>query len=155
MQWECFSFSQDELKRNQAKKIFEMVLKKKKDCIFWAGGRCLPLMRYSANGRWLVDQPFIRLLLKSPVGWRWAWPLTASSMWCGVFFEKANSETYVCSLSCRTIVYKGMFLVGQLRTFYADLQNPGFQSAIALVHSVFPPTPSVLGAGPSQPLAGA
>ena len=54
-------------------------------------------------------------------------------------FEKANSETYVCSLSSRTIVYKGMFLVGQLRTFYADLQNPMFKSAIALVHSRFSP----------------
>ena len=40
-------------------------------------------------------------------------------------------------MSSRTIVYKGMFLVGQLRTFFADLQNPDYESAIAMVHSRF------------------
>ena len=38
-------------------------------------------------------------------------------------FEKGSKQTYVCSLSSRTIVYKGMFLVQQLRTFYKDLQS--------------------------------
>ena len=40
-------------------------------------------------------------------------------------------------MSSRTIVYKGMFLVGQLRTFFADLQDPDYESAIAMVHSRF------------------
>mgnify|MGYP000688916447 CR=1 FL=1 len=40
-------------------------------------------------------------------------------------------------MSSRTIVYKGMFLVGQLRTFFEDLQNPDYESAIAMVHSRF------------------
>ncbi|MCR4734048.1 MAG: glutamate synthase large subunit [Treponema sp.] len=49
-----------------------------------------------------------------------------------------NAEkTYVCSLSSRTIVYKGMFLVHQLRTFYADLQSEEYKSALAIVHSRF------------------
>ena len=39
--------------------------------------------------------------------------------------------------SSRTIVYKGMFLVGQLRKFYTDLTEPDCESAIALVHSRF------------------
>ena len=34
-------------------------------------------------------------------------------------------------------MYKGMFLVGQLRTFFADLQNKDYESAIAMVHSRF------------------
>ena len=46
-------------------------------------------------------------------------------------------STYVCSLSSRTIVYKGMFLVGQLRTFYLDLQSALYDSSLALVHSRF------------------
>ena len=46
-------------------------------------------------------------------------------------------KTYVCSLSSRTIVYKGMFLVHELRTFYDDLQSPDYQSALAIVHSRF------------------
>lgn len=37
-------------------------------------------------------------------------------------FEQTAEDTYVCSLSSRTIVYKGMFLVGQLRTFLRILQ---------------------------------
>ncbi len=45
--------------------------------------------------------------------------------------------TYIASFSSRTIVYKGMFLVKQLREFYADLQNEHTESAIAMVHSRF------------------
>ena len=52
-------------------------------------------------------------------------------------FEQSNEESYVVSLSSRTIVYKGMFLVGQLRTFFNDLQDLDYESAIALVHSRF------------------
>ena len=52
-------------------------------------------------------------------------------------FEQSVSDTYVARLSCRTIVYKGMFLVNQLRLFYPDLQDERFASAIALVHSRF------------------
>ena len=49
----------------------------------------------------------------------------------------SGAKTYVCSLSSRTIVYKGMFLVHELRTFYDDLQSPEYQSALAIVHSRF------------------
>ena len=52
-------------------------------------------------------------------------------------FEQSNDNTYVVSMSSRTIVYKGMFLVGQLRTFFSDLQDEDYESAIALVHSRF------------------
>jgi glutamate synthase (NADPH) large chain len=52
-------------------------------------------------------------------------------------FEQSNVDTYICSLSSRTIVYKGMFLVTQLREFYEDIQDPDYKSAIALVHSRF------------------
>ena len=54
-------------------------------------------------------------------------------------FEKAGagSGTYICSLSGRTIVYKGMFLVDQLRTFYEDLNSNEYESALGIVHSRF------------------
>ncbi len=52
-------------------------------------------------------------------------------------FEQGNEDTYICSLSSRTIVYKGMFLVNQLREFYKDLQDKEYQTAIAIVHSRF------------------
>ncbi len=52
-------------------------------------------------------------------------------------YEKSSEETYICSFSSRTIVYKRMFLVGQLRNFYEDLLSPDYLTAIALVHSRF------------------
>ena len=52
-------------------------------------------------------------------------------------FEKQDTDTYICSLSCRTIVYKGMMLVSQLRSFYDDLQDVRYTSQMALVHSRF------------------
>ena len=42
-------------------------------------------------------------------------------------FEQSNENTYVPSLSCRTIVHKGMFLVGQLRSFFCDLEDPDYE----------------------------
>ena len=48
-----------------------------------------------------------------------------------------SHSTYICSMSSRTIVYKGMFLVQQLRTFYHDLQSDLYSSSLALVHSRF------------------
>jgi glutamate synthase (NADPH/NADH) large chain len=44
---------------------------------------------------------------------------------------------YPVCLSSRTLVYKGMVLVTQLRDYYLDLQDPRFESAIALVHQRF------------------
>ena len=52
-------------------------------------------------------------------------------------FEKRETGTYVCSLSSRTIVYKGMMLVTQLRSFYDDLRDTDYASALAMVHSRF------------------
>ncbi|MBL8671697.1 MAG: glutamate synthase large subunit, partial [Alphaproteobacteria bacterium] len=43
-------------------------------------------------------------------------------------------ELYICSLSCRSIIYKGMFLAEQLSTFYPDLLDPRFVSNFAIFH---------------------
>jgi glutamate synthase (ferredoxin) len=52
-------------------------------------------------------------------------PLTQARYW------------YVCSLSYKTIVYKGMLLTEQLNEYYPDLNDPLIDSALALVHSRF------------------
>src|SRR5277367_600244 len=44
---------------------------------------------------------------------------------------------YPVSISCRTLIYKGMFLADQLNTYYPDLHDPDFESALALVHQRF------------------
>ncbi len=44
---------------------------------------------------------------------------------------------YVCSLSCRTIVYKGMLLTEQVGKYFPDLLSPLMKTALVLVHSRF------------------
>ena len=51
--------------------------------------------------------------------------------------ERRLSGYYPVSISCRTIVYKGMFLADQLGTYYLDLRDKDFDSALALVHQRF------------------
>ncbi|WP_067728034.1 glutamate synthase large subunit [Oceanobacillus damuensis] len=51
--------------------------------------------------------------------------------------QPAYEDVYICSLSTRTIVYKGMLVPEQLDSFYIDLNHPDFKSAFALVHSRF------------------
>ena len=44
---------------------------------------------------------------------------------------------YVCSLSCKTLVYKGMLLTEQLTAYYPDLLDPAMETSLAMVHSRF------------------
>ena len=46
----------------------------------------------------------------------------------------APAGTYFCSLSCRTVVYKGLLTPFQLPAFYADLRDPDFESPFAIFH---------------------
>ena len=48
-----------------------------------------------------------------------------------------NEVFYICSLSSKNIIYKGMLTSGQLRRYFSDLSNPYFTSGLALVHSRF------------------
>lgn len=50
---------------------------------------------------------------------------------------EAYKDFYICSLSSRLIVYKGMLSSMQLREYYPDLSHPNLTSALALVHSRF------------------
>ena len=49
--------------------------------------------------------------------------------------ELSGKIFYVCSMSARTIVYKGMLVATQMRRFYADLNDAAVKTAVALVHS--------------------
>ncbi|MGB0561064.1 MAG: glutamate synthase large subunit [Spirulinaceae cyanobacterium] len=51
--------------------------------------------------------------------------------------KKMSDDFYICSFSCRTIVYKGMVRAEILGQFYADLQNPAFTSRFAVYHRRF------------------
>ena len=51
--------------------------------------------------------------------------------------DRGLAGYYPVSLSCRTVIYKGMFLADQLGKYYPDLHEPDFESALALVHQRF------------------
>src|SRR6266852_3650016 len=51
--------------------------------------------------------------------------------------DRGLAGYYPVSMSCRTVVYKGMFLADQLAKYYPDLSEPDFDSALALVHQRF------------------
>ena len=51
--------------------------------------------------------------------------------------QSKNEDFYICSLSNKNIIYKGMLTSGQLRRYFPDLSNDYFTSGLALVHSRF------------------
>lgn len=131
-----FFFPQNELARNQAKKMFEIIAQKEGLTIL--GWRDVPSNNSVIGKRALdcmpnIQQCFIKRPQSSARGLDFDRRLYVARR----IFEQSNEDTYVVSLSSRTIVYKGMFLVGDLRLFFTDLQSPDFESAIALVHSRF------------------
>ena len=57
--------------------------------------------------------------------------------WCLRRRAEREIGVYFPSLSCRTLVYKGMLTTGQLEPFFADLSDRRFASELAIVHSRF------------------
>ncbi|MCX6903873.1 MAG: glutamate synthase large subunit, partial [Verrucomicrobia bacterium] len=51
--------------------------------------------------------------------------------------NRSTQDFYVCSLSYKTLVYKGMLMSEQVEEYYPDLTDPAMESALALVHSRF------------------
>ncbi len=146
-----FFFPQSELKRSQAMKMFEVIATK--EGLEFLGWRKLPTFENVLGAKALESCPHIyQAFLKRPAGIKDDLDFDRKLYVVRRVFEQSNDNTYVPSLSGRTIVYKGMFLVGQLRTFYADLQDKDYESAIALVHSRFSTNtnPSWLRAHPNR-----
>ena len=131
-----FFFPQDTLKRSQAKKMFEVIVAK--EGMAFLGWRAVPVCPEILGRKARDRMPFIeQAFVARPGGVEPGLPFDRKLYVARRVFEQSNDNTYVVSLSSRTIVYKGMFLVDQLRRFYPDLQSPDYQSAIALVHSRF------------------
>ncbi len=131
-----FFFPQDELKRNQAKKMFEIIAGK--EGVEFLGWREVPTNPNVLGKKALDCMPCImQAFLKRPANVNKGLDFDRKLYIIRRVFEQSNDNTYVVSLSSRTIVYKGMFLVGQLRTFFLDLMDEDYKSAIAMVHSRF------------------
>ncbi|MGM9645152.1 MAG: glutamate synthase large subunit [Eubacteriales bacterium] len=131
-----FFFSSDTLKRNQAKKMFEVIVEK--EGLKFLGWRKVPTVPSVLGNKARDCMPSVyQCFIKRPINIKDDLEFDRRLYIARREFEHSDDDTYVVSLSCRTIVYKGMFLVGQLRKFYPDLQSEDCKSAIALVHSRF------------------
>ena len=131
-----FFFPQDELKRNQAKKMFEIIVEK--EGLEFLGWREVPTFPSVLGHKAVECMPCIMQgFVKKPANVAKGLEFDRMLYIVRRVFEQSTDNTYVVSLSSRTIVYKGMFLVGQLRTFFKDLQDEDYESAIAIVHSRF------------------
>lgn len=131
-----FFFPRNELARNQAKKMFEIIASK--EGLEILGWRNVPSKPETLGSRAVECMPAImQCFIKRPREVKRGLDFDRKLYIARRIFEQSNEDTYVVSLSSRTIVYKGMFLVGDLRNFFTDLQSPDYESAIAMVHSRF------------------
>ncbi len=131
-----FFMPQDEHKRIQTKKMFEIIVEK--EGLEFLGWREVSTFPAVLGHRAVECMPFImQAFIKRPKKVSQGIEFDRILYIVRRVFEQSTENTYVVSLSSRTIVYKGMFLVGQLRTFFGDLQSPDYDSAIAIVHSRF------------------
>ena len=132
----CSFFPQEELNRNQDKKLFEIICKK--EGLNFLGWRevptCPEILGHKARSCMpSIWQAFVERPARVKPGIDFDRKLYVARR----VFEQSSQDTYVCSLSSRTIVYKGMLLVKELRLFYPDLQSEDYESAIGMVHSRF------------------
>ena len=124
------------MKRNQSKKMFEIIVEK--EGLEFLGWREVPTYPNVLGKKAIDCMPYImQAFVKKPEDVNKGLDFDRKLYVARRVFEQTCENTYVVSLSSRTIVYKGMFLVGQLRQFFGDLRDEDYESAIALVHSRF------------------
>lgn len=131
-----FFFPQEELKRKQRMKMFELMVEK--EGMEFLGWREVPTKSEILGSNALACMPCIMQgFIQKPANVETGLAFDRKLYIVRRVFEQVSEDTYVVSLSSRTIVYKGMFLVGELRKFYCDLQDKDYESAIAITHSRF------------------
>ena len=131
-----FFFPQSEHLRAQAMKLFEVVTRK--EGLEFLAWRKVPVNPDAVGQKARDCMPAIwQCFIKKPAKVSKGIDFDRKLYIVRRVFEQASNGTYVPSLSSRTIVYKGMFLVHDLRLFYTDLQDEDYESAIGMVHSRF------------------
>lgn len=131
-----FFFRKDRVSRVISERMFEVIAEKYGMKIL--GWRTVPVNKDILGKKAYDSMPFIRqVFVERPSEIHHGLEFDRLLYVTRREFEQGNDSTYIVSLSSRTIVYKGMFLVDQLRSFYLDLQDPDYETAIAIVHSRF------------------
>ena len=119
-----FFFPQDILARKQAMKMFEIIVEKEgMECLGW---RQVPTRPELIGEKAVEKMPYIlQCFVKKPSQLKKGLEFDRRLYVARRVFEQSNDNTYVVSLSSRTIVYKGMFLVKELRKFFPDSAGSG------------------------------
>ena len=128
--------------RNAARHILEKILVE--EGVELLGWRNVPTDNSSLGNTAWEGEPMVRqLFLKRPLNCA---DEQAFNRRLYIINQRATNEIrradvdehwYVCSLSTRTIIYKGMLMPVQVDQYYPELRDPAMESAIALVHSRF------------------
>ena len=128
--------------RNAARHILEKILVE--EGVELLGWRNVPTDNSSLGNTAWEGEPMVRqLFLKRPLDCR---DEQAFNRKLYIINQRATNEIrragvdehwYVCSLSTRTMIYKGMLMPVQVDRYYPELRDPAMESAIALVHSRF------------------
>ncbi|MBM3177281.1 MAG: glutamate synthase large subunit [Bacteroidetes bacterium] len=137
-------FPGDSKVREECRTVFNRQIKKMKMTVL--GYRSLPVTNTDLGDTALASEPVMeQVFIQRPNGIadpedferklfilrRYATRIISESV------SGVNHNFYIASLSYKTIVYKGMLTSGQLRYYFADLQNEELVSAFAVIHSRF------------------
>ncbi|MFZ2641073.1 MAG: glutamate synthase large subunit [Verrucomicrobiia bacterium] len=140
--------SQDAAERRECEKVFEQIVAEEGQTVL--GWRTVPTSDFTLGATAKAAEPFVRQVF-----------IGRSSKLCDdAAFERklyvirrraehvirygcdgrkiaGGEHFYVCSLSFKTLIYKGMLMCEQVEEFYPDLKDPAVESALCLVHSRF------------------
>ncbi len=134
----------DAAERGECEKIFEKILKEEGH--EFLGWRTVPTSDGSLGPTAVASEPVVRQIfigrnpsIKSDLDFERKLYIVRRRSENAIRFSKIKGGNffYVSSLSCRTIVYKGMLMSEQVELFFPDLADPATESAMAMVHSRF------------------
>ncbi|MGA9377878.1 MAG: glutamate synthase large subunit, partial [Phormidium sp.] len=134
--------SPDPVKREKSRWLFEKIVAEEGQKVI--GWRNVPTDNSSLGNTAKSNEPFVEqvFIQRSPeitdaVAFERKLYVIRKRSHIAIRTPQIDSAWYPCSLSCRTIVYKGMLMPVQVGQYYPDLHDPDMESALALVHSRF------------------
>ncbi|MBC7822706.1 MAG: glutamate synthase large subunit [Candidatus Parcubacteria bacterium] len=134
--------SPDRATRSQSRQIFEQIVAEEGQKVL--GWRDVPTNNESLGETAKLSEPFMQQVfiqraagLANDLDFERKLYVIRKRSHNAIRATHIDSCWYPSSLSCRTIVYKGMLMTAQVGQYYPELSDPDLESALALVHSRF------------------
>jgi glutamate synthase (ferredoxin) len=134
--------SPDPASREQSQQLFEKIVEEEGQKVL--GWRDVPTDNSSLGKTAKLSEPFMRqvFIQRAPditddAAFERKLYIIRKRTHAAIRRQEVDSFWYASSLSCRTLVYKGMLMPVQVGQYYPDLQDPDLESALAVVHSRF------------------